>query len=101
MSVLDTWKDGTSHSQGETNCVQRVWRKEIGGVNVTVLWGHLDCPEQWVLHASPWFDTYDLGRCGDLTPEQAVHKALRLVSGKVLAMNGAFLKELARQEERK
>jgi hypothetical protein len=93
VNYIDTWKDGTSHSQGDIQRVQSVWTKEIGGIRISVLWGHLYMPSNWILHADPWFNTYDLGRCGDLTPEQAVRKALRLVATKVNNMHQALQAE--------
>lgn len=96
MSVLDTWKDGTTYWLFDSNVprVQSAWCKDIDGIFIFVRWGCRASPGNWILDVVPWFDTYDLGRCGDLTPEQAVYKALRLVSTKVIKMERAFQLEM-------
>lgn len=42
------WMDTTSYSRGEKNRVPRVWRVDLGKVDITVH-RHIDYPDAWML----------------------------------------------------
>ena len=77
------WEDATSYSR-DGDRIPTAWRLNVGGLHIAVVSNHRWNPGAWVMHCSPWYDTYDLGMPSDqFSKEDAQQKALTLVRAHV------------------
>lgn len=44
------WKDSTSYRQGSDVQKPTVWSADVSDLRITVVFGHLYYPNQWVMH---------------------------------------------------
>lgn len=51
-------------------------------LRIVVVRNHIYCPDDWVMHCPPWFDTYPVGPL-TLPAEEAQSQALALVREKL------------------
>ncbi len=76
------WTDTTSYSQSDKERKQTSWTYDK--MRISVVKGHRDYPDQWVMHCYPvGIDTLKMNIPDDWTPEQAQDMAIRLVRAKL------------------
>lgn len=91
MSVLHipaVWKDETSYSRGDTKREPRVWSIRSGHIQLSIVFGHIYYPEQWVVHcAALGIDTYPLKAT---KKEPAQSAAIEYAKEKMEILNADF-----------
>jgi hypothetical protein len=45
-----TWKNASSHSRDDLERVPNVFTTEIGGCRITIVIGHIDWPNTWIMN---------------------------------------------------
>lgn len=84
-----TRKDITSYQRGEER-IPRWWALELPGLTIKVGTGHRFCPDRWVMHCAPWYDTKDLGIDSTAPAEDAQSVALAMITAKIAAITEAL-----------
>lgn len=78
------WENATSYRSGQVDRTPNAWRARAGDLLISVVSAHRYYPGQWVMHCSPWFDTYDLRMpANEFTSVQAQHTAVDKVRSKL------------------
>ena len=85
------WKDTTSRSQQNPNAPASCWSLETKKLRITVLIGHRDDPEEWVMHCHQVnINTKRIGVSRDSAPEAAQEKAIKIVKKELEEMIESF-----------
>ena len=89
------WKDITSYSSHGDH-VPHWWEAHVGDLRIAIGNNHIYYPDgkTWILHCSPWFDTFPIvGVADEIAAKEA---ALNLVKEKIVAIWSEFY-ELAKK----
>lgn len=85
--ILHTWVDTTTYSRDDENRVPSCWTYNTGKLRISVLKGHRNHPDKWVLHCfNIGMDTVTLNAPIETPVADVQAAALRIVNKRLTAM---------------
>lgn len=80
------WKDTTTYAQDKPR-IQRRWTYSNGVLKISVVKGHIDYPDRWIMHCFALkMDTVLLNIYPDAPPETAQDTAVQMVRARLWGM---------------
>jgi hypothetical protein len=83
-----SWKDATNYSRNDTERVPTIFRTEIGGCTISIIIGHIYCPNTWIMNCYELNIKEKMLQC--VTAEAAAQLAVFHCKDKIQKLHDAF-----------
>jgi hypothetical protein len=83
-----SWKDATNYSRNDTERVPTIFRTEIGGCTISIIIGHIYCPNTWIMNCYELNIKEKTLQC--VTAEAAAQLAVFHCKDKIQKLHDAF-----------